>query len=359
MSYKIIALFSGVTLLVALVVTGSFWLFKQTEAEAQARQHTALVLNQTKALLSTLKDTEIGQRSYLLTDNIVFLEPYMTVMNDVDGQLKALRQLTLNSAAQHSVTIIEPLIIAKLATMAHVLSLHNNHDKAAALALINAGQDKQLMDSIRAEMHNYIQIEERELTRHEANFQLNMRHLFILIVIASALILIFLLLFAYLINYLETQQQLNNAAHLETQHLLETQEALNQQLQHVNVILQASEEKLTVTLNSIGDAVIATDAHGQVMLLNPLAEQLTGWTQTEAYGRPVDDIFNIINKETRQHAIIPVKEALEHSSIQGLANHTVLIARDGSECDIADSCTPIKNRDGLVMGPCWCSAMSP
>ena len=136
----------------------------------------------------------------------------------------------------------------------------------------------------------------------------------------------------------------------EKQHLLDIQEETYKQLQQTNFTLQVSEERLAVTLNSIGDAVIATDAEGRVTLLNPLAEKLTGWTRAEAFGRPVDDIFHIINKETRQPAAIPVKETLAQGTIQGLANHTVLIARDGSECDIADSCAPIRDRDGQVVG---------
>ncbi|MDO8775445.1 MAG: PAS domain S-box protein, partial [Burkholderiaceae bacterium] len=136
----------------------------------------------------------------------------------------------------------------------------------------------------------------------------------------------------------------------ERQHLLEIQEETNKQLQQTNVTLQVSEERLAVTLNSIGDAVIATDAEARVTLLNPLAERLTGWTQREANGRPVDEIFHIINKETRHPATIPVMETLVHGTIQGLANHTVLIARNGSECDIADSCAPIRDRDAQVIG---------
>ena len=88
----------------------------------------------------------------------------------------------------------------------------------------------------------------------------------------------------------------------------------------------------------------------RVTRLNPVAERLTGWTQAEAVGRPVGEIFHIVNKETRQPATIPVMETLAHGTIQGLANHTVLIARDGSECDIADSCAPIRDRDGQVIG---------
>ena len=147
-----------------------------------------------------------------------------------------------------------------------------------------------------------------------------------------------------------TDNTARKQAEAERQHLLEVQEETNKQLQQTNVTLQVSEERLAVTLNSIGDAVIATDASARVTLLNPLAEQLTGWTQAQASGRPVDEIFHIINKETRLPATIPVLETLAHGTIQGLANHTVLIARDGSECDIADSCAPIRDRDAQVIG---------
>jgi len=136
----------------------------------------------------------------------------------------------------------------------------------------------------------------------------------------------------------------------ERQHLLEIQEETNKQLQQTNVTLQVSEERLAVTLNSIGDAVIATDAEARITLMNPLAEQLTGWTQVSAAGRPVDEIFHIVNKDTRRPATIPVMDTLAHGTIQGLANHTVLIARNGSECDIADSCAPIRDRDAQVIG---------
>ena len=111
----------------------------------------------------------------------------------------------------------------------------------------------------------------------------------------------------------------------ERQQLLEAQEESNRQLMLANVTLQVSEEKFAVTLNSIGDAVIATDATGRVTLLNALAEQLTGWTQEQASGHLVDEIFHIINKETRLPAVVPVKETLDKGTIQGLANHTVLI----------------------------------
>jgi PAS domain S-box-containing protein len=114
--------------------------------------------------------------------------------------------------------------------------------------------------------------------------------------------------------------------------------------------LHASEENLRVTLQSIGDGVLVTDADGRITRLNQVAETLTGWTQAEAVGKPVASIFRIINEQTRQPAVIPVAETLTKGAIHDLANHTVLIARDGSERPIADSCAPIRGGDGRMLG---------
>ncbi|WP_372966335.1 PAS domain S-box protein, partial [Marinobacter sp.] len=121
---------------------------------------------------------------------------------------------------------------------------------------------------------------------------------------------------------------------------------LNAELENRVIKHAEEEEKLSITLNSIGDGVIATDAEGRVTRINPIAEQLTGWTQDAASGRPINDIFHIINQETRLPAAIPVMDTIATGTIHGLANHTVLIARDGSERAIADSCAPIHHPDG-------------
>ncbi|TCV84137.1 EAL domain-containing protein [Sulfurirhabdus autotrophica] len=125
---------------------------------------------------------------------------------------------------------------------------------------------------------------------------------------------------------------------------------LNQELEKRVTEHAEGEENLSVTLNSIGDAVMATDIKGQITRMNIIAEQLTGWSRAEAIGRPVADIFCIINQNTRQPATIPVEATLAQGVIHDLSNDTVLIARDSSERPIADSCAPIRNRDGKVTG---------
>ncbi|MBL9214003.1 MAG: PAS domain S-box protein [Opitutaceae bacterium] len=114
--------------------------------------------------------------------------------------------------------------------------------------------------------------------------------------------------------------------------------------------LRRSEESLAVTLQSIGDAVLATDVAGRITRMNAVAEQLTGWRLDEARGRPIAEVFRIIHEETRTAAPIPVDAVLATGQIKGLANHTALIARDGRERPIADSAAPIRARDGRVLG---------
>jgi|GEM_PF-384880 len=113
---------------------------------------------------------------------------------------------------------------------------------------------------------------------------------------------------------------------------------------------RTSERWLSTTLKSIGDAVIATDAAGRITFMNPIAQDLTGWTQKEAEGRPLADVFTIVNEATRQPAESPVNKVLEQGVIVGLANHTVLIARDGTEVPIEDSAAPIRNDEGEIHG---------
>jgi PAS domain S-box-containing protein len=100
-------------------------------------------------------------------------------------------------------------------------------------------------------------------------------------------------------------------------------------------------EEFRVTLESIGDAVIATDAEGRITFVNRVAEALTGWTHKEVLGRPLDEVFKIVNEQTREAVENPALRALEHGSIVGLANHSVLIAKDGKEYPIDDSAAPI------------------
>jgi PAS domain S-box-containing protein len=336
-------------LLLTVGISLTFWSVQQIKTSSEARKHTSLVIRAADDVLFELKDAETGQRGYLLTGDEAFLQPYLLVRDGLRGRLENLRQLTSIDTARKTLDEVVPLMNAKMAEMAQVIDLHQKHNDAAVTGIVSNGHGKAFMDAIQIRMSHFVKIEESMLTQREAEFESNMRLLFVVTVLFSLLVLLAAISFAFLI-YRQARQQLQNQFHLETLHLLETQEAMNQQLQQTNLGLQVSEEQLAVTLNSIGDAVISTDAKACVTSLNPLAEQLTGWTREQAIGRQIDDIFQIINKNSRQPVAIPVMNALSHGTVQGLANHTVLLARDGNEYDIADSCAPIRCRDGEVIG---------
>ena len=114
--------------------------------------------------------------------------------------------------------------------------------------------------------------------------------------------------------------------------------------------LRESEENLSITLNSIGDGVIATDLNGMVVKMNPIAEKLCGWSLNDAAGKPLTEVFNIVNANTRETENNPVKKVLENGEIVGLANHTVLISKNGTQYQISDSAAPIKNKEGKISG---------
>ncbi|HTP58682.1 MAG TPA: PAS domain S-box protein, partial [Spirochaetia bacterium] len=109
-------------------------------------------------------------------------------------------------------------------------------------------------------------------------------------------------------------------------------------------------QEYRTALYSIGDAVIGIDISGNVWHMNPEAERLTGWTEHEAQGQSIQDVFHIVNEQTRKVVPCPVDRVLEEGAVVGLANHTLLIARDGTERPIADSGAPIRGDDGTLRG---------
>jgi len=114
--------------------------------------------------------------------------------------------------------------------------------------------------------------------------------------------------------------------------------------------LNAERERLDVTLRSIGDGVVTTDVEGKITLINPVAENLTGWSHDEAVGKPMSEIFHIVNEQTGEPVENPVEEVLRTGEIVTLANHTMLISRDGSQRIIADSGAPILDDSGRILG---------
>jgi PAS domain S-box-containing protein len=118
----------------------------------------------------------------------------------------------------------------------------------------------------------------------------------------------------------------------------------------VTLQMQESTENLSITLNSIGEAVLTTDKHGLINTLNPVAEKLCGWTKDEAAGKPLTDIFKVIDPQTRKILDNPVIKVLESAQACELTNHTILISRNGTEYHVSDSAAPIIDKNGHISG---------
>jgi len=126
--------------------------------------------------------------------------------------------------------------------------------------------------------------------------------------------------------------------------------AYYRELFHVESERRLGVERYRTTLLSVGEGVIATDVRGVVDIMNPVAEALTGWPQEEAFGRPLEEVFRILDEESRQAVESPVRRVMREGRVVGLANHTLLVARDGTQRPIADSGAPVCDESGAITG---------
>ncbi len=320
-------------LVVALVADAVLSLhnIREVATSVQWVSHTNEVLSRLEAVLSTLKDAETGQRGYLLTGEPAYLEPYRDAVDRLPRQIADLRQLTLDNPAQTvRVLRLDQLASEQLAILRRGLDLFTlEPDRARALATarqtVLSGQGKQVMDAIRGEVDQMQRVEWDLLGERGAISRASARIALATTVVALAIGLGLVAL----------------AVWLFARNLAIRQRAAE--------VLHAERERFRTTLTSIGDAVVVTDAHGRVTLLNPVAQALTRW-DADAIGRPIDEVFRIVNEATRSPVENPVAKVLREGAIVGLANHTVLIGRDGTELPIDDSGAPIRDGRGRVAG---------
>lgn len=146
----------------------------------------------------------------------------------------------------------------------------------------------------------------------------------------------------------KSESTLTDMPHLVSQVLREWGHILERK--RVEDALALEKERLSVTLRSIGDGVITTDATGRITMMNSVAEYLTEWINADALDQPLEKVFNIINEKTGERGESPVKKVLESGGIVGLANHTVLIGKNGTKRVIADSGAPILSKEGIILG---------
>lgn len=339
------------TFLVLVIAGTLFWFFDRMKIADQQRNQTIIALSAAQTLLAAITDAETNTRGYIITSgDESLLRPEAEEQQLINNSLRELREKTTSPEAMTHVDKLGPLIQKKLERLHFAITTlrENDKDLVRTMKLLGKGPGKQIMDQIREEISSYNRLQNARLQKFDADYHTNLNLLFAFLICASIFMLLFAQAFAYGI-YRNIHQRLMDLVHQETKRSLDTQEALNQQLNLAYITVQDSERKLEVTLNSIADAVIATDKEARVTLMNRVAELLTGWTQEEALGCPIADIFRMVSKSTGQPMTVPVMQTLLHGAAQG-SNDTILIMRDGNRLNIANSCAPIRDHDGQVIG---------
>jgi PAS domain S-box-containing protein len=289
--------------------------------------HTHQVLGKLGDLSAAMQDAEIGMRGYLLTGNPLFLEPYGPAPARVRQALRDLRTLTSDNPVQQvRVTNLEGMIESRLSFAEQSIRVLEKEGPTNVLLVETAEESKRFLDAVRPLVEEMMREERRLLETRKTHIAISTRKT--MMTLGLGMVFSVGLLFAvFRLLRGEIARRVDTAA-----------------------ALRRSEEDLAVTLNSIGDGVLATDTAGRITRMNRIAEELTGWSTKDAKGRPIAEVFRIINEGTRAPARIPVDDVLATGRIQELANHTVLIARNGTERPIADSAAPIRDERGRIHG---------
>jgi PAS domain S-box-containing protein len=286
-----------------------------------------MVIAELERALSFLKDAETGQRGYLLTNRDEYLTPYRDAQVELDPALTRLGSVAADQEAQQArIAELARLATAKMAELNRTVQLQQQGKGDEARLGVLEGVGMKLMDQARSVAADI---------RDEENRLLDVR-------IAASQAAVRRTLVTFSLTTLTALVLLVGVSIFQNRESLERDQAAE--------AIRRSEAWLSTTLNSIGDAVIATDGEGRLTFLNPIAQSLTGWTQDEAAAKPLVEVFSIINETTREVVESPVDKVIREGVIVGLANHTWLIARDGTETPIDDSAAPIKDAQGRVAG---------
>lgn len=352
-------------------------------------RHTQEVIAKSRELEKLVVDMETGVRGFLITGEERFLEPYNNALGIWDDKITSLKNQVSDNPEQ--VLLLEEVdTIAKrwiknvarpeIAARIEVATLGSTMDNV--IALVSAKTGKRIIDKTRMKFNTFITTETELMNVRYVKADKASSYTYIVTILGTALSIILALFAAFRIsdniaggiNLLVDKTEefssgklnkkisvksddevgtLANAFNNMSQKLSEREDALRESEQKYRSLAQeldAEREQLLVTLTSIGDGVIVTNTDGKVKIINPVAEILTGWTQSEAFNKPASEVFHIINEQSRKPLENPVEKVLQYNRVIGLANDTVLIAKDGTERIIADSGAPIHNAAGAVLG---------
>jgi PAS domain S-box-containing protein len=321
---------TGAGLVLAILLINALISYRATRKLVDNERQVARtyeVIAELENVLTTMDDAETGERGYLLTGEKSYLEPYQSAVDAIHARVENLRQLTNDDSYQRGrIPALEQEIDDRLDNLKNQIDRRKSGHAESARQVVLSGIGKRQMDDLRRDIAGMESEENNLLKRQSEESRASGRDAYLTDFVANLIACALLSSVSYI-----TVSDVNARKRAD--------EALRQQ-----------REWLQVTLSSIGDAVIATDTNGDVTFLNPIAESLTRWKQEEAQGQPLREVFNIVNEQTRQAVENPALRAIREGLIIGLANHTMLIARDGTEIPIDDSGAPIKSAEGKIIG---------
>src|SRR5579862_1050716 len=295
--------------------------------DAAVVAHTHEVLDLISDVLLTIIDAETGERGYIITSKEEYLHPYHAAVARLDEEMAALKDKTKVDSHQHEhIKKLEEMTSERMAMLKANIDLRQGGVKQPGVFIRAATKGKEQTDSIRKliatmERDEHLLLKERQQETNDAY------RVSVATVLGTGLVGLFMVgAFVWLLHGSMRNRQ-------------KTAEVIREQ-----------REWFRTTLASIGDAVITTDTKGRVTFLNTVAQALTGWTQEESQGMALEQVFRIVNEESRRSVENPVLRSLRDGQIVGLANHTLLIAKDGTERPIDDSAAPIRNHEGNLSG---------
>ena len=319
-------------LVIASVMVSLIGYFSYENGRSRDRATRQLTISRqiqdtTNQLLSLVNDAERGQRGFLITGRESYLNPYNQAIAAVPAIFQKLDEETRTRPEQaERVRALRPVVDDKLRELAQTISLRRKQGLMPAKEIVETDMGRNVMQEIRAKSTVIRDDAERGVGEYTALAEASDRRLRAVSTIGSLLLLAFIILSAVTI--------FRSLAHRERLY----REAA------------ATAERFHVTLRSIGDAVIATGVDKKITFINAVAQELSGWTEAEALGQPISQVFRVVNETTRDPVENPLDQAIATGAIVGLDNHTLLITRNGSEISIDDSGSPIRDRDGSITG---------
>ncbi len=324
---KVLAALSA-AMLVVVMLTGMTWAVANDAAEASRWiSHTQEVLTSLARIRNDSVQIELNTQSYRISGDSERLVERDATIASREVLLRWLKDKINDEPRQLAHwTELRQVLDERLAIARRVATLRQTQGQEAANAFAATAPLQETRQRT-YRILNDMEVQERGLLETRRAMQSKVRQR---MVMTGALVSVVLILMLFATYGLIRRQLRETRA---------SQRALAE-----------SEESLGITLQSIGDAVMATDTAGRITRMNPVAVRLTGWSLADAMGRAIDEVFCIVHEQTRAPVEVPVAKVLATGEVQELANHTILIARDGSEWPIADSAAPISSSSGEVLG---------